>query len=442
MAHELIARRVEYVLFRFGDHEVDVRVRELRRRGAAIALAPRVFDFLLLLLRNHDRAVSNGEILDVLWKGHYATANALCQIVSAARRAVSDDGGSQSTIRTLRGYGYRLMPEVTAVSASCAPEPIGATDAPFEATASWSSYWSATTAWLCWRSRQRLATRVVAALRSSHWRDLAASTAAHGVRLIRFSASGEGLSFTEAPRRPALISHADALALAMRAAQEPALILVDELHRAAGAALDKLERFACGLAPSLASLVLAVRIDQVPPLDSLHGVLARIAAQGGTIRLSEPLSLADVERRVRQRMPEAPVVPLAWKIWRATGGEPFATRVVLRRADVAMAQNALLDDAIAPIVIPASVLASIRRSIGLLPDRVRVALGTAARSSSVIFGRQLAFELGEPAERALLPAIAAGLVCPFDEADDSYRFFSSFVRRAWLEDDDSAVSHG
>jgi DNA-binding winged helix-turn-helix (wHTH) protein len=49
------------VVFRFGDHVLDIERRELRRGAEPVALEPQVFDLLVYLVRNRGRVVSKDD---------------------------------------------------------------------------------------------------------------------------------------------------------------------------------------------------------------------------------------------------------------------------------------------------------------------------------------------------------------------------------------------
>jgi DNA-binding winged helix-turn-helix (wHTH) protein len=57
------------VVFRFGDHMLDIERRELRRGAEPVALEPQVFDFLVYLVRNRDRVVGKDELIESVWAG-------------------------------------------------------------------------------------------------------------------------------------------------------------------------------------------------------------------------------------------------------------------------------------------------------------------------------------------------------------------------------------
>jgi TolB-like protein/DNA-binding winged helix-turn-helix (wHTH) protein len=93
----------------FEDYVLDAERRELHRNGDQIPIEPQVFDLLLYLLRNRDRAVSKDDVLAAVWGGRLVSESALTSRINAARHAVGDDGRAQRLIRTLRGRGFRFI---------------------------------------------------------------------------------------------------------------------------------------------------------------------------------------------------------------------------------------------------------------------------------------------------------------------------------------------
>lgn len=93
----------------FGDCEVDTATREVRRSGESQHVEPQVFDVLVHLIDNRDRAVPKEELLDAVWGDRFVSESALTSRIKSARRAVGDDGREQSLIRTVRGHGYRFV---------------------------------------------------------------------------------------------------------------------------------------------------------------------------------------------------------------------------------------------------------------------------------------------------------------------------------------------
>lgn len=97
---------------RFADCELDLATRQLRQNGEQVALQPRVFDLLVFLIENRDRAVDKDAIQDAVWSGMVVTETALTRAIMKARRAVGDDADRQSVIRTVHGHGYQFVASV------------------------------------------------------------------------------------------------------------------------------------------------------------------------------------------------------------------------------------------------------------------------------------------------------------------------------------------
>ena len=113
-------------IYAFGDCEVDIRRRELRRAGQSRSLEPQVFDVLVYLLRQRDRAVPKQELFDHVWRERFVTDATLSSRIMAARKAIGDSGQDQGMIRTVRGHGYRFVGHVEerAIGAEGRPAPV------------------------------------------------------------------------------------------------------------------------------------------------------------------------------------------------------------------------------------------------------------------------------------------------------------------------------
>jgi TolB-like protein len=101
------------VVFRFGDHVLDIERRELRRGAEPVSLEPQVFDLLVYLVQNRGRVVSKDDLIQGVWRGRIVSDSALTTRLNAARKAVNDSGAAQRVIRTVRRKGVRFIGEVS-----------------------------------------------------------------------------------------------------------------------------------------------------------------------------------------------------------------------------------------------------------------------------------------------------------------------------------------
>ena len=95
--------------YRFGGFVLSPSRRCLLRDGAEVALIPRYFDLLVLLVAHRERAVSRREILDAVWSDVVVSDGALSQAVRSLRRALDDDRRDPRFIRTHSRHGYRFV---------------------------------------------------------------------------------------------------------------------------------------------------------------------------------------------------------------------------------------------------------------------------------------------------------------------------------------------
>jgi pimeloyl-ACP methyl ester carboxylesterase/DNA-binding winged helix-turn-helix (wHTH) protein len=108
-------------VWRFGAFVLDTQRYELRFGDDVIRVEPQVFDVLTLLVSNSHRFVTKEELFDSVWGGRFVGEAALTSRIKAARRALGDDGESQTYIRTVRGRGYQFVGTIVADAATEAP---------------------------------------------------------------------------------------------------------------------------------------------------------------------------------------------------------------------------------------------------------------------------------------------------------------------------------
>ena len=107
-----LARRppaTQDVVLRYADVELDPRsALRLPAAGRAMRLTPRELALLEYFLRNPERVLSRGHLLDHVWDDNFdPVANAVDVLVGRVRRKLDPDG-TAPLIHTVRGLGYML----------------------------------------------------------------------------------------------------------------------------------------------------------------------------------------------------------------------------------------------------------------------------------------------------------------------------------------------
>ena len=113
----------------FGDCELDIERRELRRARSPVHVEPQVFDLLVYLVENRDRVVSKDDLIAAVWDGRIVSNSTLTSRINAARNAIGDSGGHQKLIRTIPRKGLRFVGTVREQSAGVEPAQAGSPQA-------------------------------------------------------------------------------------------------------------------------------------------------------------------------------------------------------------------------------------------------------------------------------------------------------------------------
>ena len=90
---------------------IDVARHVVLRDGQPIALAPKTFELLLILVRSGGRALSRQELVAKLWADTFVEEANLSFRISTLRRVLGM--GAELWIETLPKVGYRFTPKVT-----------------------------------------------------------------------------------------------------------------------------------------------------------------------------------------------------------------------------------------------------------------------------------------------------------------------------------------
>src|SRR5580765_8953978 len=95
-------------VYSFRQFRLDAAERQLFEGSAAVQLAPKVFDTLMLLVANGGKVVSKERMVDEIWEGSFVEENNLAQNISLLRRLLGETSDTRF-IETVPKYGYRFI---------------------------------------------------------------------------------------------------------------------------------------------------------------------------------------------------------------------------------------------------------------------------------------------------------------------------------------------
>jgi len=101
------------VRLRFGEHVFDSATREVLRGGRPLAISPKAFVLLELLLDRRPGAVSKENIHTLLWPDVHVSEANLGNLVVELRSALGDNARRPRILRTVSRFGYAFIAEVS-----------------------------------------------------------------------------------------------------------------------------------------------------------------------------------------------------------------------------------------------------------------------------------------------------------------------------------------
>jgi TolB-like protein len=107
-------------IHRFGPFVLDVGDRSLKRDGAPIALTPKTFDLLVVLIENAGRLVEKDALLKSVWPDVAVEEGNLTKGVFSLRQILEEEGGVRY-IETVPKRGYRFIAPITSGVSDSAP---------------------------------------------------------------------------------------------------------------------------------------------------------------------------------------------------------------------------------------------------------------------------------------------------------------------------------
>jgi TolB-like protein/DNA-binding winged helix-turn-helix (wHTH) protein/Flp pilus assembly protein TadD len=101
--------------YEFGPFRLDPENRIFLRDCQPIALTPKVFDTLVLLVERSGRLVLKDDLMTAIWPDSFVEESNLTQTVFMLRKALGETGSDQRYVVTVAGRGYRFAADVKQV---------------------------------------------------------------------------------------------------------------------------------------------------------------------------------------------------------------------------------------------------------------------------------------------------------------------------------------
>jgi eukaryotic-like serine/threonine-protein kinase len=104
------------VIYEFGPFRMDPDKQVLLRDGRLVAVTPKAFETLLVLVRRSREVVSKEELLKEIWPDSFVEEANLSQHIFKLRKALGDTPEGERYIVTLPGRGYRFAVPVSTIA--------------------------------------------------------------------------------------------------------------------------------------------------------------------------------------------------------------------------------------------------------------------------------------------------------------------------------------
>jgi Tol biopolymer transport system component/DNA-binding winged helix-turn-helix (wHTH) protein len=115
-------------IYEFGDFFMDPAEQLLLHGGRPVALTPKVFETLLILVQSEGRLIEKEDFISQLWPEVFVEEVTLAQNISQLRKALGDGKNGTSFIQTVHKRGYRFTPAVRKIVRDASRLSDGATE--------------------------------------------------------------------------------------------------------------------------------------------------------------------------------------------------------------------------------------------------------------------------------------------------------------------------
>ncbi len=99
-------------VYQFADFRADVTNKTLVKGGEVIALTPKVFDTLVVLIENAGNLVEKDELMHRIWRDSFVEESNLTFNIKMLRKALNDSATNPTFIETVPRRGYRFIADL------------------------------------------------------------------------------------------------------------------------------------------------------------------------------------------------------------------------------------------------------------------------------------------------------------------------------------------
>src|ERR1043165_483760 len=111
--------------YEFGRFRCDPPEHLLLCEGKPVALAPKAFEILVVLIQSKGRLLTKDQLMQQVWPDSFVEESNLTVNISALRRALGESTGGEQYIETVPKVGYRFVAPVTEIeNEPSVPEPV------------------------------------------------------------------------------------------------------------------------------------------------------------------------------------------------------------------------------------------------------------------------------------------------------------------------------
>lgn len=111
----VIMLKQEEHIYEFGAFRLNIKAKLFIKENKPVALNPKTFELLAILVERSGHLVEKEELLRALWPDSFVEESNLTQNIYLLRKALGEDTNGQVYIRTVPRHGYRFVAEVREV---------------------------------------------------------------------------------------------------------------------------------------------------------------------------------------------------------------------------------------------------------------------------------------------------------------------------------------